>query len=77
MAKDIRPSRTSSTSISTSRTRTPQRVTKSVTKPMPSEEQIRARAYEIYCARNGGPGDAASDWQQAERELTAEYSTRM
>ena len=33
---------------------------------------IRARAYEIFAARNanGGQGDATSDWLQAERELT-------
>lgn len=32
-------------------------------------EQIRCRAYEIYCDRNGGPGDALSDWLAAENEL--------
>lgn len=32
-------------------------------------ERIRARAYEIYEARNGAPGDPTSDWLQAEREL--------
>jgi len=30
---------------------------------------IRCRAYEIFLGRNGGPGDAVSDWVQAEREL--------
>lgn len=35
-------------------------------------EQIRKRAYEIYLRRNGGPGDPASDWLAAERELLAE-----
>lgn len=34
-----------------------------------SEEQIRARAYEIYLAREGGPGDELSDWLKAEAEL--------
>ncbi len=34
-----------------------------------SEEQIRARAYEIYLAREGGPGDEPSDWLKAEAEL--------
>jgi hypothetical protein len=33
------------------------------------EEKIRARAYEICLARKGEPGDALSDWFQAEREL--------
>ncbi|MBX3405625.1 MAG: DUF2934 domain-containing protein [Phycisphaeraceae bacterium] len=38
----------------------------------PPIEQIRARAFEIYQSRcrAGKPGDAASDWAQAERELT-------
>ena len=40
-----------------------------------SEEQIRSRAYEIYLRRDGGPGDASSDWSQAERELRDELST--
>ncbi len=34
-----------------------------------SEEQIRARAYEIYLAREGEPGDELSDWLKAEAEL--------
>ena len=33
------------------------------------EERIRARAYEIYLARKDSPGDAVSDWFQAEHEL--------
>lgn len=38
--------------------------------PVPPE-RIQARAYEIYEARTreGSPGDAMSDWLQAEREL--------
>jgi hypothetical protein len=35
----------------------------------PSEEQIRARAHEIYLAREGRPGDEVSDWLNAEAEL--------
>jgi hypothetical protein len=31
-------------------------------------DQIRLRAYEISIARNGGPGDALTDWNQAEHE---------
>jgi Protein of unknown function (DUF2934) len=33
------------------------------------EEQIRARAYELYVARGGEPGHEIDDWLQAEREL--------
>lgn len=32
-------------------------------------DRIRIRAYEIFLARNGGPGDPTADWCQAEREL--------
>jgi hypothetical protein len=42
----------------------------------PTEDQIRARAYEIYLRRNGEPGDPAADWAQAERELREELSAR-
>jgi hypothetical protein len=31
--------------------------------------EVQRRAYEIYLGRNGAPGDAVSDWLQAEREL--------
>lgn len=40
----------------------------------PSDEQIRARAYEIYLSRNGAPGDPGADWAQAERELREQRS---
>jgi len=39
---------------------------------MITEEQIRERAYQIYLARNGAPGDPTADWYQAERELRGE-----
>jgi len=35
----------------------------------PTVEETQARAYEIYIARAGGPGDAQSDWLQAEQDL--------
>jgi hypothetical protein len=35
----------------------------------PTPEQIRARAYEIYLARNGGSGDELQDWLDAEQQL--------
>lgn len=40
--------------------------------PAPTEtpkQRVRRRAYDIYCARNGAPGDALSDWLSAEREI--------
>jgi len=36
-----------------------------------THERIRIRAYEIFLARNGGPGDPTADWCQAERELNS------
>lgn len=35
----------------------------------PTIEEIRARAYEIFCARGRVPGDPDADWRQAEHEL--------
>lgn len=35
-------------------------------------EHIRRRAYDIYRARNGKPGNPFSDWLEAERQLKAE-----
>lgn len=32
------------------------------------EEQIRARAYELYLERGGGASDEMEDWLRAERE---------
>jgi hypothetical protein len=37
--------------------------------PGVTPDRIRARAYEIFQARNGGGGDALADWLRAEREL--------
>lgn len=32
-------------------------------------DRIRDRAYELYQKRGGAPGDAESDWYQAEAEI--------
>ena len=73
MAKELkRTPKATLTSAPSKFSATSRPVTKPRTKVAPTEEQIRARAFEIYLARNGGPGDADSDWAQAERELIAE-----
>lgn len=41
--------------------------------PEPTAADIRVRAYEIYLGRGDAPGDALSDWLQAEQELWAEH----
>jgi Protein of unknown function (DUF2934) len=37
--------------------------------PRPTEDEIRLRAYAIYCARDGNPGSEVDDWLKAETEL--------
>jgi hypothetical protein len=46
------------------------------TRSSASEEEIRARAYEIYLRRGEEPGDEVGDWLQAERELRANCSKK-
>jgi hypothetical protein len=36
---------------------------------LPTLDQIRRRAFEIYLQRDGRPGTSESDWRQAEREI--------
>ena len=43
----------------------------SITKAIPTLEQIQLRAYEIYVQRCGAPGNQMDDWLQAERELAS------
>jgi hypothetical protein len=47
--------------------------------PTLDPEHIRARAYEIYARRTseGTPGDAESDWLEAQEELRAKAATRV
>jgi Protein of unknown function (DUF2934) len=44
-------------------------------RPQPTEDGIRIRAYEIYCARDGGPGSELDDWLKAEAELKEKGAT--
>jgi Protein of unknown function (DUF2934) len=38
----------------------------------PTIDDIRTRAYEIFVARAGAPGDEVQDWLRAEAELLSE-----
>ena len=38
----------------------------------PTFEEIRRRAYDIFVARGGTPGNELDDWLQAEQELQRE-----
>jgi hypothetical protein len=40
-------------------------------KSRPTQDQIAARAYEIYLQRGATPGDPMQDWLRAEHELNA------
>jgi len=40
-------------------------------KSRPSQDDIAARAYQIYLERGTTPGDPMQDWLRAERELAA------
>jgi Protein of unknown function (DUF2934) len=42
---------------------------KAAVKLTPTQDQIAARAYEIYLERGATPGDPMQDWLRAEREL--------
>lgn len=43
----------------------------------PAADHIRIRAYEIFQARNGGPGNALADWIRAEQEVTARRGAKL
>lgn len=46
-------------------------------KPLaPTDEQIQARAHELYLARGGEPGHDWDDWLLAESQLQAELGLR-
>jgi hypothetical protein len=49
-------------------------VTREAPVARPGDDQIRARAYEIYLRRDGRPGDPADDWFSAERELLGDVT---
>jgi len=40
----------------------------------PNAELIRLRAYEVFLARDGTPGDELSDWLTAEREIMEKFA---
>jgi len=44
----------------------------------PAFDEVRRRAYEIYLERQhtGQPGSPATDWEMAERELSARANAR-
>ena len=44
--------------------------------PAQAMDQIEERAYFLYLARNGGEGDALSDWLEAERQVRQEQSVQ-
>ena len=63
--------RTSESNIETLKTATPT-TSKDTRTPQPirmTEEEVRARAYELYLQRHGRSGTPEEDWYRAEAEL--------
>jgi hypothetical protein len=44
-----------------------------INKRVPSQEQIKLRAYEIYLKRGGENGSELDDWVAADKELTESF----
>ena len=42
---------------------------KPIVEPLPFEEQVRQRAYELYLLRGNESGSEVDDWLQAEQEI--------
>jgi hypothetical protein len=49
----------------------PARAREAPTKPVPLEERIRQRAYDLYVSRSNQSGSELDDWLQAEEEIHA------
>jgi len=66
----IKPARSSQTPAS-SETDSPMQANNpaALVEPKATHDRICKRAHELFLARNHGPGDAASDWYRAEKEL--------
>jgi Protein of unknown function (DUF2934) len=47
-----------------------------LTARMDFQQEIRERAYEIYCGRDSASATALDDWLKAEVEIKAKYATR-
>jgi len=50
------------------------RMRSKIEQALPTEEQIEARAYELYLQRGGKDGQALEDWLMAETELQQDYT---
>lgn len=45
-------------------------------KPFPTEDQIRARAYQLFIERGCVPGNPVVDWLDAEQQLIEEIGSQ-
>lgn len=50
-------------------TQSASRPTLVISDPVPSQDQIRERAYQIYQSRGGQEGQAQQDWLTAEQQI--------
>ncbi len=51
------------------------RLSKTTSDVLPTVEEIRQRAQEIFLARGGTPGKELDDWLRAEQELKQERAS--
>ena len=51
--------------------------TRTTRRVAPTVEEIRQRAYEIFLARGGMPGNELEDWLRAEQELKQPDAARV
>jgi Protein of unknown function (DUF2934) len=47
-----------------------------LTARMDFQQEIRVRAYEIYCGRDSASATALDDWLKAESEIRAKYTNK-
>jgi Protein of unknown function (DUF2934) len=47
-----------------------------LTAMMDFQEEIRVRAYEIYCGRDSASATALDDWLKAEEEIKAKHAKK-
>jgi hypothetical protein len=69
-SSDARPTETTQRAFATETPVLPIVTTAESVRSVP-EDEIRIRAYELYCSRGAADGDALSDWLAAERDARA------
>lgn len=72
-APRVKPNGAGTKAAAVSKASTPIATRRAPKRTSPTEEQIRARAYELF-RRGANPSDPVADWFQAEQELRGDAS---